>query len=603
MKFFLLLLLLVSSVFAITVNKNWYDTNSSALTQRYDEQIKKSALLLNKSVLPAEEKERLEYQLLLLKKLKETLLSEQSPSYENIHEITSAKSYLQALNDYAKINQHLLQKSQESKNNQKSIKTLEDQLSQFKNSDDIVAVNTQLLYAYYVLQNRQNIKDTKKAQDYLDSQRVAYVNALKQITFIPSNVLKEKVQAAEALIMQHEKDKDKLSLALDKANISQNVQKTTEIQSAITSLHQKKSRMIENLLWLKVEALLPLLQNREADYFTEFKSLQLLMQQSERNYDALIELFKYISREYLGLTKTTFADTKESALDILSYGWKQLNEPFIPLGGGISVLAILQFVFIFVAGFLIASFYRRQITQSVKYLQNSSPSTRTMLSNLGYYFLVIITFVTALNSVGIDLSSLTMLVGALSVGIGFGLQNIVSNFIAGIILIFEKSIRIGDIIEVNAEFRGRVTQINMRSSVISTADNIDVIIPNSTFIQNDVINLTLNDDIRRLHIPFGVAYGSNIAHVQEIVLNALEQSDLVYIRNNPEKNPRVWMTGMGASSVDLKLLVWINANSDRKGIDSSNLSDFLTFIYKTLLENSIEIPFPQLDLHIKKEEK
>lgn len=223
-----------------------------------------------------------------------------------------------------------------------------------------------------------------------------------------------------------------------------------------------------------------------------------------------------------------------------------------------------------------------------------------MLANLGYYFLVAITFVFGLNSVGIDLSSLTILVGALSVGIGFGLQNIVSNFISGIILIFEKSIQVGNIIEIGTGLRGKVNQINMRSSVITTFDNIDIIIPNATLIQNNVINLTFSDDVRRLHVPFGIAYGSNIEDVIQIILDSLEKSDLIYIKTNLEKLPKVRMTLMGPSSIDFELLVWISENPNENGIGSSTMSDFLIFIYKTLQENNVEMPFPQMDIHIKR---
>ena len=315
----------------------------------------------------------------------------------------------------------------------------------------------------------------------------------------------------------------------------------------------------------------------------------------------MIELFKYLSRERIGVAKTTFADTKESFLDILRYGWTEINNPIIPIGDGVSILAVIKFFLIFIFGFTVAIFYKRKISNASGYLKNSSPATKTMLANLGYYFLVILTFVFALNSVGIDLSSLTILVGALSVGIGFGLQNIVSNFISGIILIFEKSIQVGNIIEISDQFRGRVTQINMRSSVINTFDNIDIIIPNATLMQNNVINLTFSDDIRRLHVPFGVAYGTSSDLVIEVILDALKKSDLVYIQDDESKEAKVWMTGMGASSVDFKLLVWINANTNKMGVDSSNMSDFLIFIYKTLQNNNIEIPFPQMDIHVKKD--
>jgi len=286
---------------------------------------------------------------------------------------------------------------------------------------------------------------------------------------------------------------------------------------------------------------------------------------------------------------------------MIKYTWQEINNPVIPIGEGISIFAITKFLLIFIIGFSIATFYKRKISNATThYLKTTSIATRTMLANLGYYFLVAITFIFGLNAIGIDLSSLTILVGALSVGIGFGLQNIVSNFISGIILIFEKSIQVGHIIEIEAGLRGKVTQINMRSSVITTFDNIDIIIPNSTLIQNNVINLTFSDDIRRLNVPFGVAYGSNIEEVIKIILKSLQNSSLMYIRSSPEKMAKVRMTGMNASSIDFELLVWISENPDENGVGSSNMSDFLIFIYNTLQEHKIEIPFPQMDVHLRR---
>jgi hypothetical protein len=155
--------------------------------------------------------------------------------------------------------------------------------------------------------------------------------------------------------------------------------------------------------------------------------------------------------------------------------------------------------------------------------------------------------------------------------------------------------------EIEAGVRGKVSQINMRSSVITTFDNIDIIIPNATLIQNNVINLTFSDDIRRLNIPFGIAYGCDIDYVIKTILESLNNSKLTYIRYSIDKAPKVRMTLMGASSINFELLVWISENPDENGVGSSNMSDFLIFIYKTLQENNIEIPFPQMDIHLKKE--
>ncbi len=166
----------------------------------------------------------------------------------------------------------------------------------------------------------------------------------------------------------------------------------------------------------------------------------------------------------------------------------------------------------------------------------------------------------AISSLGIDMSSVSLIVGALSIGIGFGLQTVISNFIAGIIIMFERTIRIGDVIEINELLKGTVSDVRIRSTTIKTFDNIDIIIPNSSFIQNNVINWTLDDPSRRLHIPFGVAYGTKIEKVKEVVLKELFESNLIYIRGVKDKEPEIRMEMMNSSSVDLELLVWVKTN-------------------------------------------
>ncbi len=262
----------------------------------------------------------------------------------------------------------------------------------------------------------------------------------------------------------------------------------------------------------------------------------------------------------------------------------------------ITILGIIKFVAVFAIGFSLGGFYKGRISKS-HYFQKINISSRTLLSNMGYYLIIALTVLVSLGVLGIDLTSLTIVAGALSIGVGFGLQNIVSNFISGIILIFEKSIRVGDYIEISNEFRGRVSDIRMRSVSVLTNDGVEVIVPNQNFIQSNVINWTLSDDRRRLHIPFGVAYGTDADEVRRVVLHALESSDLVYVRDDPDKNPAVWMVDMGPSSVNYELLVWIYGQSTV--MPSTAKSDFLVLIYKTLNANHIPIPFPQMDLHIK----
>ena len=599
MKLIFLILFLITNSFSIAIDKGWYEDTNENLTKIYDEQAKRISLIKNNAV--NEEKEQIDYQLLLLKKLQTLIKQDNTIAFPETIEIDSIDSYIIKVKEYIKIDLEYTNKQNEFNDTSKKIEVLIEQINKYTDKNEVQAINAQLLFAFYTLKNKSNKTAIDAYAEYQKRFKKRLLESIDSLKIEPNEELIAKIQKVQNNYEQIIKDEKKILLALDKAIISENTSKIESLNNNIEELKNEKSKIVENLIYLKIEELLPPLKNKKSQYFDLSKNLQTFNTENGSNYDSLIELFKYLSRERIGVAKTTFADTKESFLDILRYGWTEINNPIIPIGDGVSILAVIKFFLIFIFGFTVAIFYKRKISNASGYLKNSSPATKTMLANLGYYFLVILTFVFALNSVGIDLSSLTILVGALSVGIGFGLQNIVSNFISGIILIFEKSIQVGNIIEISDQFRGRVTQINMRSSVINTFDNIDIIIPNSTLMQNNVINLTFSDDIRRLHVPFGVAYGTSSDLVIEVILDALKKSDLVYIQDDESKEAKVWMTGMGASSVDFKLLVWINANTNKMGVDSSNMSDFLIFIYKTLQNNNIEIPFPQMDIHVKKD--
>jgi small-conductance mechanosensitive channel len=220
-----------------------------------------------------------------------------------------------------------------------------------------------------------------------------------------------------------------------------------------------------------------------------------------------------------------------------------------------------------------------------------------LITNMGYYFIILISFIIAFSSIGIDMSSMSLIAGALSIGIGFGLQTVVSNFIAGVILMFERTIRIGDVVQISDSLRGKVTDMRIRSTTIKTFDNVDIIVPNSSFIQNNVINLTLEDLSRRLHVPFGVAYGTKVDLVKDVILTELKNSGLVYVKNDAERAPEIWMTAMGQSSVDYELLVWVEWDNQYR--PNAIMSDFLILIYGALNKHNIQIPFPQMDVYIK----
>lgn len=262
----------------------------------------------------------------------------------------------------------------------------------------------------------------------------------------------------------------------------------------------------------------------------------------------------------------------------------------------ISFLSLISFTFVLFLWFTIWKFYKKWIYSIKRRNKSVSHWTITILANMGYYLIITICILISLKTIWIDLSSLTMIISALSVWIGFWLQTIVSNFISGIILMFEQSIKEWDFIEIWNDLKWTVVHINMRSTTIRTNNNINVIVPNQNFIENNIINWTFNDNLVRLHVPFGVEYWTTTEKVEEVILWALEESDIKYYKDDTKK-PFIVMTGMWSSSVDFFLYVWVQWGETNTPLLSK--WKFLKMIYKALNDNNISIPFPQRDLHIK----
>jgi small-conductance mechanosensitive channel len=296
------------------------------------------------------------------------------------------------------------------------------------------------------------------------------------------------------------------------------------------------------------------------------------------------------------------ASTEYDFYHLLHVIIKTLTEPMFSINNTqISLAKLFIALAVFIFAFILGGFYKVQINKRVSKKANISSSTQTILANMGYYLIIVIAFFIMLNILGINLSSLALVAGALSVGIGFGLQNIVSNFVSGLILMFERSVKVGDFVELSDSLRGRVLDIRMRSTIISTNANINVIVPNQNFIENNVINWTMHDMIKRFEIPFDVAYGTKPQVVVDIIMRAVEDSGFTDLYKDNEKKTRVVMTKMNNSSVDFELLVWIKGDDILR--PKRTISRFLILIYDTLYENGIEIPFPQMDLHMKEQNK
>jgi potassium-dependent mechanosensitive channel len=221
------------------------------------------------------------------------------------------------------------------------------------------------------------------------------------------------------------------------------------------------------------------------------------------------------------------------------------------------------------------------------------PGIAYALRRFVHYGILCIGFVIAAQCVGLNLSSLTVVLGFLSVGIGFGLQNITANFISGLILLIERPINIGDMVSVEEHGNtvlGRVKQVNMRSTEIRTVDNVSIIMPNSHFIENPVTNWSIGDLRVRIHMNVGVAYGSDVARVTDVLTRvAAEHPDVL-----EEPQPEVRFLAFGDSSLDFALLAWIG----RPGKQWQVQSDLYYAIDAGFRQAGVTIPFPQRDLHV-----
>jgi len=212
------------------------------------------------------------------------------------------------------------------------------------------------------------------------------------------------------------------------------------------------------------------------------------------------------------------------------------------------------------------------------------------VSTVTYYVLLLMVAIVALAAAGFELNKFTVLTGALGVGLGFGLQNVVNNFVSGLILLFERPIRLGDTVDIGG-LVGTVRRIGARSSTILTFQGAEVIVPNSNFISNQVINWTLSSQWRRVDVPVRVAYGTDPELLLRLLVEVAESNPRV-LRERP---PTAFFLGFGDSALNFELRFW-SAHQDTW---FQLQSEVVTAIAKALQRAGVEIPFPQRDLHVR----
>ena len=251
--------------------------------------------------------------------------------------------------------------------------------------------------------------------------------------------------------------------------------------------------------------------------------------------------------------------------------------------------SIIAFLIVYYFFKLARWFLRERIFTIMRLSVSASEAVLAILGYMGFTFAIL----AALNALGVQWENLAIIAGALSVGIGFGLQTIISNFVSGLILLFERPVRVGDWVILGNGLEGHIKNVNMRSTEIMTLERSSVLIPNSNLLSDTITNWTLHDKMGRQDIGVGVAYGSDTEHVKKVLLEVASNHNL--LRKYPQ--PRVLFRNFGDSSLDFILRVFLKNINDRHHVGS----DLRFAIDRAFRENNISIPFPQRDIHIKKD--
>jgi small-conductance mechanosensitive channel len=279
-------------------------------------------------------------------------------------------------------------------------------------------------------------------------------------------------------------------------------------------------------------------------------------------------------------------------LGALERFWDIFTTPLFKLGEtGISLGTIIYFLLAFIFLSFVAKRIKLILVKRILVKANLDPGIAASIGTTTRFLILLIGTIIIIQSAGINLSTLSLLAGALGVGIGFGLQNITDNFISGIIILFEKPIKVGDRIEVG-DVQGDVTSISVRATSVLTNDNISIIVPNSEFISQRVINWSHNDRNIRFRIPVGVSYNEDPAEVKAILLDVAHRSP--HVLQKP--SPLVLFDAYGDSSLNFELAVWTATHTDKPRILKSEL---YFEIFRQFKLKGIEIPFPQRDLHLR----
>jgi len=622
MRYILFLFLIVSYAFAAEVNEKLYNENNASTEIR-----KIRTLISSKTPSDAEEQNNISIQKLFLNKIETYATSRPEapiPMYKLPEQSLTQQEFLAYFDHLATHLDKMFASEENKKLLSGRLSSIKENLSKLRPDkyDDIL--QGQLEYAYFKWKSIFNDRNHIRYKNYLQSEKARFLESFERTDIDlkaldkAENKENERLQALyqkkvllelrlekEAIVVASKKKED-VTTDLNQTKLLGELQDEEknwrysfvrdELETVKKSISQAIKKKHETLIFHQIKNL----QNEDLDSYIIVRGIMEnlsndLSVEDKSRFNLEQKMLEWLKYEHVGNITAIVYDFKAWMDKVYAKSVQVVNAPMFYLNDKpVDISDILMMFVTIVLGFMLARFYKRRVIAAQGRISFIQKQSFKIIGNLGYYLIVIVTFGVALSNLGLDLSSLSLVAGALSVGIGFGLKEVVGNFVSGIILMTERSVKIGDFVEIDNDIVGNVTDIRMRSVTIKTSANIDIVVPNSLLVQQRFTNYTLDESIRRLSIPFTVAYGISFEEVNDVILTALEESDLKHIRGSKVYQSEVIMSGMDERGVNYTLFVFVNTYGPNAR------SSFYRLIYKTLQEKKLPIPAPRLDVMMAK---
>ncbi len=278
--------------------------------------------------------------------------------------------------------------------------------------------------------------------------------------------------------------------------------------------------------------------------------------------------------------------------------WNVLETTVVDTGGvGVSLLNLIAALLVLAVAFTLSRVIRAVMRRYADRAGNEERrATLYTLRRIVQYVVLGLGILFALDLLGVPLSTFSLFAGAVGVGLGFGLQSVFANFIAGLLLLFDKSLKVGDFVELESGVHGEVRDVRVRATTITTNDNIDILVPNSEFVSGRVTNWTHRDASRRMRIPFGVAYGTEKSEVRAAALEAAAEVPFTKSFEGPHA-AQVWLAEFGDSALHFELVVWLTDDATKR--PGAARAAYNWALHSALQRHGIEIPFPQVDVNVR----